>query len=234
MKKIVFYGLFLILLGWQVSAAERTGVLIDPGHSPKAPGVVSCDGIPEHEYNDYLAYVLASYLEGRNIPAGITRTFQEEKNLKLRTQDSGKYRLFLSLHHDSVQAQFMSQRSREGNCSEKAKGFSIFVSPKNRYYENSIQCAYALGTALREAGLMPSLHHAERVTGEYRKLLDSARGIYAWDDLIVLKTADAPALLLEAAVIVHPQEARDANSERFRDAVAEAVYKTLMKCDIVR
>lgn len=205
-------------------------MLIDPGHSSKAPGVVSCDGIPEHEYNDYLAFVLASYLDDRNIPTGITRTFQEEKSLKLRTQDSGKYQLFLSLHHDSVQAQFMSQRSREGNCSEKARGFSIFVSPKNRHYEKSLQCAYALGTILREAGFMPSLHHAERVTGEYRKLLDSARGIYAWDDLIVLKTADAPAILLEAAVIVHPQDARDANSERFRTAIAESVYRMMKIC----
>lgn len=230
MKKLAFYGLFLILLGWQVSAAERTGVLLDPGHSAKTPGVVSCGGIPEHEYNDYLAYVLTSYLEDRNIPTGITRTSQEEKSLMLRTQDSGKYRLFLSLHHDSVQPQFMFQRSREGNCSEKARGFTIFVSPKNRYYEKSLQCAYALGTALRESGFMPSLHHAERVTGEYRKLLDSARGIYAWDDLIVLKTADAPALLLEAAVVVHPQEARDANSEGFRTAIAESVYRMMKKC----
>lgn len=230
MKKLIFCGLFLILLGFQVSAAERTGVLIDPGHSPKAPGVVSCDEIPEHEYNDYLAYVLASYLEDRNIPTGLTRTFQEEKSLAHRTQDSGKYRLFLSLHHDSVQPQFLFQKSREGNCSEKAKGFSIFVSPKNRYYEKSLQCAYALGTVLREQGFMPSLHHAERVTGEYRKLLDSARGIYAFDDLIVLKTADAPAILLEAAVIVHPQEARDANSDQFRTVIAESVYRMMKIC----
>jgi len=48
-----------------------------------------------------------------------------------------------------------------------------------------------------------TLHHAEQ---ENRELLDGNRSIYSFDDLIVLKGLNSPAVLLEAAVAVNRQE----------------------------
>lgn len=224
----------LLFLTAPVCFGESNGIIIDPGHSPKDHGALSCDGIPEYQFNDALAYVVASYLAEKQVPVTLTRYNYEELRLTKRVGGSENSKLFLSLHHDSVQPRFLYKKSPSGNCSERAKGFSIFVSSKNKHYEKSLQCAYILGTELLKAGMTPSLHHAEHIDGENHKLLVSDRGIYAFDGLYVLRNADAPAILLEAAVIVHPQDNYTANSDVFRYAVAEAVYQTLLKCKVVQ
>ena len=53
---------------------------------------------------------------------------------------------------------------------------------------------------------LPTLHHAEKIPGEGRKLMDKDLGLYEFDDLIVLKTAAMPAVLLECGVIVNRSE----------------------------
>jgi N-acetylmuramoyl-L-alanine amidase len=54
-------------------------------------------------------------------------------------------------------------------------------------------------------------------------LIDPEKGIYLFDDLVVLKNADAPAVLLEAAVIVHPKDEKKASSTQYRNIISEAV-----------
>ena len=80
---------------------------------------------------------------------------------------------------------------------------------------------------MRNKGFVPTLHHAEPIAGENRELLIADKGIYVFDELIVLKTATSPALLLEAAVIVNPDDDALASSDKFRLAVAESVYEML-------
>jgi hypothetical protein len=50
-----------------------------------------------------------------------------------------------------------------------------------------------------KAGFAPTLHHVAR---DSRTIINNERGIYAFDDLVVLKTARMPAVLLECGVIV--------------------------------
>jgi N-acetylmuramoyl-L-alanine amidase len=214
-----------------ISVAEATsGILIDPGHSPQSPGTISCSGKTEYIYNVDLAKTVASYLISKQIPVTLTHGEKEEMPLLERTGNSSGFDLLLSLHHDSVQPRFLNRRSgKHGYCSEKAKGFSIFVSRKNPYYEKSVLYANALGAALLIRGLVPTLHHAEPIAGENRELLASDKGIYIFDDLTILKDAKAPALLLEAAVIVHPDDSVLAETDRYRLTIAEAVYEMLNK-----
>ena len=54
-----------------------------------------------------------------------------------------------------------------------------------------------MGSALIESGLKPALHHAEPIKGENRPLLDEHTGVYEYTDLVVLKAAEMPAILLE-------------------------------------
>lgn len=168
-------------------------------------------------------------MKSKNIPTDLTRFNNENISLIERTRKSNKSRLLLSLHHDSVQPQFLYGKSHvHGYCSKKAKGFSIFVSRKNPHYDESVRYAEALGTALLERGLIPTLHHAEPITGENSEILISDKGIYVFDDLTILKNAKSPALLFEAAVIVHPQEALISDTDEYRRIIAEAVYEMLV------
>src|SRR2546430_16583565 len=117
---------------------------------------------------------------------------------------------FLSVHHDSVQPQFLEtwEFDRvERPFSDRYSGFSLFVSRKNRALARSLACASAMGEALRGAGFSPSLYHADPIPGENKPFADRRNGVHYYDNLIVLKTARTPALLLEAVLIVNPDEA---------------------------
>ena len=56
------------------------------------------------------------------------------------------------------------------------------------------------------AGEKPSLYHAEPIAGENRLALDRRLGVHRFDGLAVLKTATMPAVLVEAGVIVNPDD----------------------------
>ena len=59
---------------------------------------------------------------------------------------------------------------------------------------------------MRGAGFTPSLYHAAPIAGEFKSFADRDNGVHYYDNLVVLKTARQPALLLEAGVIVNRDE----------------------------
>ena len=222
--KKVFVTFLLISL--QATGAYSGGFVIDPGHSLKSPGAISCTGKSEYLYNDSLAQYVLSYLLKQHTSVSLTRKANEELSLINRASAAAGKRLFLSIHHDSVQPLFITWKNHRPT-STKAEGYSIFVSSKNRYYGQSLKYAHRLGAALRSRGLSPSKHHGEKISGENRQLLDSENGIYLFDDLVVLKNADAPSVLFEAAVIVNPQDEARAASEQYKLQIAEAVLEMI-------
>jgi N-acetylmuramoyl-L-alanine amidase len=138
----------------------------------------------------------------------------------------GGAELLISVHHDSVQERYLEPWTFAGRArdhSTHARGFSLFVSAENRFFEASRALAVALGAALRAAGLRPSTHHGEPIAGENRPLLDAAHGVYRFDGLAVLRAAAMPAVLLEAGVIKHREEELVVASEAFRADVAAAI-----------
>lgn len=215
----------LLLLPLMVDAASIT---IDPGHSPKHPGATSCSGKPENFFNETLSAVVAARLKKDGIPVKLSRASGTEASLGVRAFSSTGTDLLLSIHHDSVQPQFIVKNNmHKGNCSDKAAGFSIFVSAKNLYYDKSLMFAINLGRALVRQGLWPTIHHAEHIPGENRTLLDRTLGIYKFDELHVLKKAVTPAVLLEAAVIINPEDELRASSNEFRNKIATAVIEMM-------
>lgn len=211
-------------------ASAPAVILLDPGHSPAHPGARSCTGRAEHLYNYDLAAAVAAHLRERGIAAELTRGPKDDVSLAERASRAKGRRLFLSLHHDSAQPQFVKMADGSPRTEKpEAEGYSLFVSAKNRWNIESLYFARDLGRALREAGLKPSSHHGERIRGENRRILDEELGIYAFDDLVVLKRADAPAVLLEAAVIIHPRDEARARSEKHRMIIAQAVEAAVLK-----
>lgn len=205
-------------------------ILLDPGHSPAHPGAMSCTGRAEHLYNTELADVVKRHLVRNGFSVDLTRGPKEDISLMARAKLAKGHRLFLALHHDSAQPQFTGKTEAGHPVTDKpeAEGYSIFVSQKNRYYEESLAFARDLGSQLRKAGMIPSTHHGEPIKGENRDLLEPELGIYRFDDLVVLKHAESPAVLLESAVIIHPDDEARARSEAHRQEIAGAVYNALL------
>lgn len=220
----------LLLLAWgEVAACEPENfvVAIDVGHSPRTRGATSSRGTPEWEFNQ----ALAGQIRQRLWALGFRRAFliTGENSLIYRPYlaERGRADLLLSVHHDSVRKQKLKtwtceQGSRERYC-DLQRGHSLFVSRKNPRYGDSLRFAQLLGQALLERHLTPTLHHALPDWGANKPLLDRARGVYQYDNLVVLRESTMPALLFEAGVIVNRQEEQLLQTPGYRELLAEAV-----------
>ena len=137
--------------------------------------------------------------------------------------NSQKADLFLAIHHDSVKDSYLKTWEVDGKTQKYCDdfhGYSIFLSNKNAKPVESLGFATTLGQALLKAGFTPTLHHA---TQENRPVLDKEKGIYSFDDLVVLKNARMPAVLLECGVIVNRAEEEKLNDPVYRNRLIDAI-----------
>jgi N-acetylmuramoyl-L-alanine amidase len=199
---------------------------LDIGHTPKRGGAVSARGVSEYEFNRRLVDELKQKLRfSRDIQSFVVNSQGSEISLPKRAEqaDQGKADVFLAIHHDSVKESYLKKWEVEGQtrkyCDEYS-GYSIFVSAKNTKAMESLAVAKVLGESLLKAGFKPTLHHAAQ---ENRIVLDTEKGIYLFDDLIVLKGAKMPAVLLECGVIVNRDEEQKLNNPQYRNRLIEAI-----------
>ncbi len=212
-----------LLLALGTGVAQAAHMVVDTGHTPSQPGATGASGRVEYQYNLDLSGAVATDLLA--LGDRVTRVSADGAEIPLgrRTRVAPDADLFISIHHDSMQQQYIDAgRQREFS------GFSIFVSQRNPRYADSLRCAKAIGEALLAAGEKPSLYHAEPIAGENRPLLDRRLGVHRYDGLAVLKTATMPAVLVEAGVIVNPDEearlARPETIQRLAGAIAGGVH----------
>ncbi len=187
-------------------------VAIDVGHTLSEPGALSARGVGEFHFNRNLALRLHQSLLER----GFTRAFlinQSGASISLSDRTSLAATrwasVFLTIHHDSVQPRYLTSWTHDGvdgQYSDRYAGYSLFVSYKNPAKAQSLELARSLGVELRRNLFSPTLHHAEKIKGENRLVLDEHLGIYRFDELVVLKTAKMPAVLVESGVIVNRDE----------------------------
>jgi len=225
--------LFLVLLCAAACAEARTTVAIDVGHFIEEPGATSARGRPELDFNRELAAEIESAARSRGLETMLIGADGFMSQLARRTVAAADADFFLSVHHDSVQPHFLEtwEHDRvERAFSDRYSGFSLFVSRKNAAAARSLACASAIGEALRHAGFLPSLYHADPIPGENKPFADRRNGVHYYDNLIVLKTARAPAVLLEAGVIVNREEETNMRSAETRRKIAAAVAHGLDRC----
>jgi N-acetylmuramoyl-L-alanine amidase len=211
-----FWALAALLLPSLALSAEPSSgpthiVAIDVGHTKVGPGAISVSGIPEYEFN----LRLAKRLEARLQETGTIKPFlivsEKARTLPERTRiaASRNAELFVSIHHDSAQDKYLEERETVDGVTQrytnKFSGYSVFVSRKNPRYDESLDLARRIGRAMR-VNFKFATHHNEAIAGENRPIIDREAGIYAFDDLVVLKTAAMPAVLVECGVIVNPEE----------------------------
>jgi N-acetylmuramoyl-L-alanine amidase len=232
--RIVCFSILLSILAACPAAAlacrkESFVIAIDAGHSKLQPGATSARGIPEVMFNERLAQRLQRALAD----AGFRDIFFVAPGAKSHSlieraarANRRKARILLSIHHDSVQPEYLSIWRYDGKnrrYSDTFTGYSLFVSTKNRDSRGSRQLAEQIGEQLRRIGSVPSLHHSESIAGEHRELLDARRGIYAFDELVLLKKADMAAVLLEAGIIVNRRDEIQLTNSRYQAEFAGAV-----------
>jgi len=209
-------------------AAGGCRVALDIGHSRSAPGATSARGVVEWEFNLALARRVAAALDTAGIDRVALDDSGDDRVLAARPQMAAAAgaSLLVSLHHDDVQDRYKSDWRWQGRIfqhGEAFSGFGVFVSGRNPAFGESRKVAEAIADGLLAAGLRPSLHHAEPIPGEGRPLLDAARGLYRFDDLVVLKTATMAAVLVEAGIIVNKDDEMLIASDGYRDRVAQAI-----------
>jgi len=208
-------------------------IALDIGHSRLRPGSLSARGVAEHKFNQKVARLLFTEMLREGYAKSFVISDNHEDIALVARADiaNGKGAdLLLSIHHDSVQPRFLRQwtfNGRKYSYSDKYKGFSIFYSGKNRMPEKSLSFARILGAQMLKEGFSPSLHHAEKIEGENRKLVDKDRGVYEYDDLIILKNAKMAAVLLECGIIVNRDEEEQLWNPATQRKIVLAILRSL-------
>ena len=211
-------------------AATNFLVAIDIGHTKNQGGAISARGVSEYVFNERLSRELFNSLQAAhqfrslliNPGGGDIGLVKRSQVANQRNAD-----LFIAIHHDSVKDSFLKEWVFGGKAEKYCDdfhGFSIFFSRKNVAKEESKAFAMQLGDALVKAGFTPTLHHLAQ---EHRPIIDPAKGVYAFDDLLVLKNAKMSAVLLECGVIVNRNEEQDLNSPKYRARMIAAIESAI-------
>ncbi|MEN6442095.1 MAG: N-acetylmuramoyl-L-alanine amidase [Syntrophobacter sp.] len=209
--------------------ARELLIAIDIGHSPVSMGTPSARNRPEYEYNRKMSLALVREMNRsprlRAFPVNIEG---QDITLSRRAEiiNEAKPDLIISIHHDSVRPALLSDWTYKGKPAQycdKYRGYSIFISRRNGHPKASRLVALALGSEMRKAGFLPSNHHAEAAEGERRQPVDTEKGVYFYDGLVVLKETKAPALLLECGIIRNRGEERLLRNRFYRSRIARTV-----------
>lgn len=198
----------ITLLSYGQAQACRVG--IDIGHSQAQPGAISATGKPEYEFNRRFAHELANRNSSHSLDLIILNPTGDDLDLRQRPRIAAarKVDLLLSIHHDSVNQKYIKRWKHEGydlKYSDDFRGYSLFIWDGAPHAQASIAIAKRLGKHLRSAGAVPTLHHAEPISGENRRLIDPTLGVYA-APFAVLKQATMPAVLYEVGIIANREE----------------------------
>jgi N-acetylmuramoyl-L-alanine amidase len=215
-------------------AAAKHIVALDIGHTPSHPGAISATGIPEYEFNKTVVTKI-------NVALAKTETIQpyiiassNELTLAGRTRLAAAHgaELFIAIHHDSAQDKYLRTWTVNGKTesySEDFSGYGVFVSHRNAQPDASLEFAELLGASMAAEGFRFSRHHAEAIKGENREIVDADAGVYRFDDLIVLRTAQMPAALLECGVIVNRVEEKSLLTSERQEKIAQAVRNAVIE-----
>ncbi|MCX7208285.1 MAG: N-acetylmuramoyl-L-alanine amidase [Proteobacteria bacterium] len=218
----------LILLSCSVSAQAAT-IAVDVGHYLAAPGSTSAYGVSEFSYNLALARRVESTLQAAGHKVVLINADGLMRDLRARVLAAVSADLLISIHHDSVQPQYLQVWGVAGKnqrYADQFSGYSLFVHSQAPQFSRSLVCAQAMSKSLLARGFKPTDHHALGVAGEDRLQLDPKLGVYD-ADFVVVRLGKIPAILFEAGVIVNRAEALTLQEPATQNQMAEAILNGL-------
>jgi N-acetylmuramoyl-L-alanine amidase len=219
-----------------VVAAKDFVVAIDTGHSAERPGAISARGVGEYFFNQRIAAGVHASLSAQ--PCGIKSFLinNQDGNLALadraRLASEKKADLLISIHHDSVRPEFLSywevQGAKQHYC-DNYKGYSLYYSEKNADPYDSMLFAILLSLEMLKHKYTPTLHHAAYMIGKEKALVDPGKGIYKYNNLVVLKQARMPAVLFECGIIVNREEELELQGIECRKNIINSITTAIKK-----
>jgi len=215
------------------STCDRTKfrVILDVGHTAESWGAMSSRNISEFDYNLKLGKRIEEKLTAEGFPETtlLVTTGKARPSLMKRVAVANKKGadLFISIHHDSVPGLYIEKWEFEGKKSsfnDFFGGYSVFVSQRNPRYGASLKFAKLLGNQMAARELQFARQYDQWFMGKYRReLLDLEAGVYRYDELVVLRMTQMPAVLLESGSIINRDEELVMASDDHKNKVSAAV-----------
>ncbi|HET7888073.1 MAG TPA: N-acetylmuramoyl-L-alanine amidase [Bradyrhizobium sp.] len=206
-------------------------IAVDVGHTAESEGATSARNVPEFAFNLRLAQQIAEGLKAAGFVS--TKLLVTEGKAKpslfrrVAVANDMNADLFLSVHHDSVPNKLLEDWEFEGkksHFSDRFGGYSVFVSHDNTDFKTSFAFAELVGKQMKASGLDYAKQYTMPIMGHYQyPLLDKDTGVYAHDELVVLRKTRMPAVLLEAGSIINRDEELKMGSAERRDLISDAV-----------
>jgi N-acetylmuramoyl-L-alanine amidase len=206
-------------------------IALDVGHTAESEGATSARNVTEFTFNLRLAKEVDEKLKAAGFAE--TKLLVTEGKAKpslfkrVSVASDMNADLFLSIHHDSVPNKFLEDWEFEGkksHFSDRFSGYSVFVSRDNADFKTSFAFAELVGKEMKARGLEYAQQYTMPIMGHYQfTLLDKDTGVYAHDELIVLRKTRMPAVLLEAGSIINRDEELKMDSSERRDLISDAV-----------
>lgn len=214
-------------------AIEKDIISIDVGHYQQSQGTVSAYGDYEFGYNQELSQYVAQSFASKGYSVNLIGYDGKGKDLVNRARLADNSSIFVSIHHDALQAQDLQTWNYNGKklpFNDDVSGFGVFVSTKNPQFDKSLACAKVVAEQLKKTGFQPNYYHNKDIKGEQKKLFFKDLPVYQYDNLIVLKSTNVPAILIEAGVLTNRKEAKWITQPNVRNAFANTVSQAVISC----
>ena len=215
-------------------------IVLDVGHTAVSEGAMSARNVAEFDFNLRLAGLIAERLkaEGYAETTVLVTQGRAKPSLFKRVAAANDLQadLFLSIHHDSVPDSLLENwefNGKESHFSDRFSGYSVFVSKANADYGTSLAFAELLANEMKAQGLTYARQFTLPIMGKNQHpLLNKETGVYSYDKLIVLKSTNMPAVLLEAGSIINREEELKMDSAERRNTIAGGVTMAVREfCD---
>ena len=206
-------------------------VVVDVGHTLDVPGAMSARGVPEYAFNLQLARDVKQALVDRGFEQTvlmITATAPWRGLFERAARANAMHaNLLIAIHHDSVPDNLKHVWEYAGlknEFNDDYPGYALFISNDNADPAGSLLFGSMLGHELKHRGLHYTPHYTLALMGHRRRILvDAEAGVYRYDQLIVLRQARMPAVLLEAGSIVNRQEELELATPERRSLTSAAI-----------
>jgi N-acetylmuramoyl-L-alanine amidase len=206
-------------------------IVLDVGHTAESEGAISARNVSEFVFNLRLAKQIEEKLKAEGFAQTklLLTEGKARRSLVKRVAVANDLQanLFLSIHHDSVPNKFLEDWEYEGkksHFSDRFSGYSVFVSRRNPDFKTSLSFAELIGKEMKAQGLDYARQYTQAIMGRYqRPLLNKETGVYRFDELIVLRKTQMPAVLLEAGSIINRDEELKMSSSERRNIISSGV-----------
>jgi N-acetylmuramoyl-L-alanine amidase len=206
-------------------------IVLDVGHTVESEGAISSRNVAEFVFNLRLAQRIEEKLRSEGFPE--TRLLLTEGKAtpsllrRVAAANDLHANLLLSIHHDSVPNSLLENWEFEGkksHFSDRFSGYSVYVARGNPDFKTSLAFAELVGKEMKAQGLQYAQQYSQAIMGRYRHpLLNKEAGVYSYDELVVLRSARMPAVLLEAGSIINRDEELKMGSPERQDIISSAV-----------